>query len=91
MSPQEVWAGQVFCLVGAWGTEKKIRACLASSMKRCHCALCRARRCTREDPKIGMLCVIPISISVHGKSSEIGDTFQEQEKNIWLHELAPQL
>lgn len=45
----------------------------------------------REDPIIEMLCVISVSISVPRKSSEIGDTFQEQEKNKWLHEMAPQL
>lgn len=75
--------------MGAWGTENQ--SVLGFLNEKCHHVLYRTRRYTRGDPKIEILCVIPVSISVHRKSSEIGDTFQEQEKNIWLHELAPQL
>lgn len=75
---------------GCLGHGKENRRVLDFLNEKCHCVLYRARRCMREDPKIEMLCVIPVSIPVPRKSSEIEDTFQEQEKNTWLCELALQ-
>ena len=64
---------------GCLGHGKENWSVLDFLKEKCRPVFYRARRCTKEDPKIEML-MIPISIPVPRKFSEIGDTFQELEK-----------